>query len=408
MHNQILSNLGSRNLWDYVKFMFPQWLKFNKSIGLLTLTLILVQVLSGFILALNFIPEPALLNSPEESLGLENYFFNDFLYLHKRGVDLIYFFLSIYILQSLYISIFRFRDKYAWKNCIILFLVLVLVTIFGLLISHNTKGDFILAIIINTEASGDLAEIAQKPYFSLSLPPSAETLLDYTYAHYITAFFFFALGSVHFLELKLGYLSDAMQSSISSNIMGQLSVYPKFSFVYLLFFCILCYSFFYDWSFILWGDIAYNYTTIASVSNFSWYFSTVVGWLLVLSLYNCGFFSLFATITIIYLQPNIVALFTKNKPKVKSAHACNLSLTKPNFFYNFFFLIFCWCIFYCAAYLILVELVGYIAKPSEPMCAWLYVCTYLTTGIFRQTNLAEYLYLYFRLALVLIKTHLNK
>jgi len=74
---------------------------------------IMLQLLSGILLALSLIPEPMLIPIVRDEEDLDDLYTDDFFWLHERGVDVIFLFSYVHLLRKLYICVFYGEQEFA-------------------------------------------------------------------------------------------------------------------------------------------------------------------------------------------------------------------------------------------------------------------------------------------------------
>lgn len=139
----------SKNLTQYVQILSVKYHFFCSISGFFVILVIILQILSGILLAFSLIPEPMLVPIVRDEEDLDDLYADDFFWLHERGVDLIFIFSYFHLLRKLYICVFYSEQEFAWKSGAFSFVIFQVVTFLGLVLCCTHLSDITLTIACN-------------------------------------------------------------------------------------------------------------------------------------------------------------------------------------------------------------------------------------------------------------------
>ena len=114
-----------------------------------TLLTIVIQLISGTMLAFSLVPESMLIPMVRDEEDIEDLYTDDFFWLHERGVDMIFIFSYIHLFRKLYLNVFEVETEASWKSGVFLFLVFQVVVFLGLVLCCTHLSEITLTIAAN-------------------------------------------------------------------------------------------------------------------------------------------------------------------------------------------------------------------------------------------------------------------
>ena len=81
--------------------------------GFFTFLTILIQCLSGLMVALSYIGDPMLIPTSRDEEDTDDLYTDDFFFLHERGVDMIFILIFSHLLRKLYLNSFSKEQEIA-------------------------------------------------------------------------------------------------------------------------------------------------------------------------------------------------------------------------------------------------------------------------------------------------------
>jgi quinol-cytochrome oxidoreductase complex cytochrome b subunit len=87
--------------------------EFQSLFGFFIFLILINQLFSGVMLSFTEIPESMYILLTREEDSCENYYVDDFLFLHERGVDLLVLFLYLHICRKLYEGVYNIEQEQA-------------------------------------------------------------------------------------------------------------------------------------------------------------------------------------------------------------------------------------------------------------------------------------------------------
>lgn len=313
-------------------------------VGALLFFLIAFQCLSGFFLALAYIPDSMLYPISREFDDMEDLYSDDIFWLHERGVDFIFIFLFFHIFRKIFIANSHSQFN-AWSTGAFLMILVHLSVFFGLSLcgTHLSEVTLLIAANLLSAAMLRLNNAAWFLFTDLSL--NLDVLLRLSVLHYLISFFLLFFCFLHLVDMHYDW-KDA--SYFSGNIFGVLwsSVVLKYEFYSILFIFNFFFFFYFftselneavSYEIFMWGDVG----IVNDVRYFGvaphWYFRAYMGWLNVCPSFYVGIFGLAFFILCLALQN-----WLKRGQYLYLSQAC--LFTSPHFniayvtFYTFFVL----------------------------------------------------------------------
>lgn len=348
-------------------------------LGLVLLLIFFIQLISGVMVcfSLNCDPMNIPMSRSEEDMG--DLYTDDFFWLHERGVDFIFLFIFLHMFRKFYLSSYTKSQEGAWKTGSLLFLVLHVVTFFGLVLCCTHLSEVTLTIAANmlATATAKYGKIYWWVFPAEEL--NTDTVLRMMYGHYTTAFIIFAAAVLHSLEMHYDWkdttFSENQKTDLSwwdDALRGELFSLKKFL---LVFFWLAV--FYYaenepaSIELFMWGDVG-------SVSDIRflgvtphWYFRAYMSWLVVCPHHYLGLLGLILFMVSMYFQPNIKAtvLFSyftfKEYSLVKKVHVTA----------------FIAAIMYCASYLPYGKFFNRLGGNMATLASFMFILYFLLTSL---------------------------
>jgi quinol-cytochrome oxidoreductase complex cytochrome b subunit len=117
--------------------------------GFALLVGIYVQMYSGLLLALYYLPDPTFTITIREALMLEVWWFAYVYKAHVIGVDLLFTLSYLHILKKIYLRNYAAGDLDGWFTGAYAFLIYHVVVFLGITLSTNHLGDVTIMIAAN-------------------------------------------------------------------------------------------------------------------------------------------------------------------------------------------------------------------------------------------------------------------
>lgn len=172
-----------------------------------------VQVYSGFLLAIFYLPDPSFVIPTREDLFMEVWWFGYVYKAHVIGVDVLFTLSYLHILKKFYLKNYSEGDLDGWFTGAYAFLIYHLVVFLGITLSTNHLGDVTIMIAANIFWSLFLRwHKVYAPFFS-NKHLSTEQLTRFMVAHYISAWYYLYLVQTHILFVHEMWDADSNRST---------------------------------------------------------------------------------------------------------------------------------------------------------------------------------------------------
>lgn len=285
-----------------------------------------VQMWSGLLLALYYLPDPSFVSS----LRME--YFNEvwwYFYVYKAhviGVDLIFTLSYLHILKKLYLKNYTEGDTDGWFTGAYAFLIYHVVVFLGITLSTNHLGDVTVTIAANIYWSLLLRwHKTYAPIFT-NKHLNVDQLLRFMVGHYICAYYYTYLVQLHVMYIHEMWDADANQSShqdttspklawiwdaLKKEVMCMFSLYLALALWFGTWLYpdlyVVNYSFFEQWTETEVEDI--NFFVVAP----HWYFRAHMGILTVCAQHYEGLFWAGSFYFLLNSMPHLYRFFNQNK-----------------------------------------------------------------------------------------------
>ena len=392
-------------------------------LGFLIFVIILMQIASGIMLALGYLPETMLIPNVREEEDCENLYTDDFFWLHERGVDFLVLLLFFHFFRKLYLNIHGIEQETAWKSGVFIFLVTQVAIFAGLVLCDTHLSDITLVIACNALHTFFL--FIGKFYWLIFPGKSlnSDTIMRVTYLHYIITFFLCYLGCVHGVDMHYDWKPKAMYSGIKQqmNWWDEVLINEIGKLKDIIIITCLCSELLYiepeslNYEIFMWGDVG----MVVDVRFYGvaphWYFRPYMAWLIACPYHYIGIFGLMFFFLVIYFQSTIVGMsplqqyrnlrfnaqIFKNKNitnfliryNIHLNYKSNWSLYNPNlhFYWELSFGVFIISILYTMSFLPYGRFYNKIGGNVALLFSYFYIFSYLTFVNLRYSyNMSSY------------------
>lgn len=293
----------------------------------------------------SLIPEPMLVPIVRDEEDLEDLYTDDFFWLHERGVDLLFIFSWMHLFRKIYINAFEYEHEVAWKSGVFTFLILQVVTFFGLVLCCTHLSEITLTIAANIMHTFFLFHGKFYWWIFTDKNLNSDTLIRLAYGHYVSAFYMAYLGVLHGIDMHYDWKNEASYDGVETEmswwdeaLSNELGTFVEA----ILVLTIIC-SYLYSepeslsYEIFMWGDIG----LVPDVRFYGvaphWYFRPFMAWLIVCPHHKTGIFGLIFFFFALFHQPTIHGLNESNLYYRRKLLLNSFYLKRKNFFKNSFF-----------------------------------------------------------------------
>jgi quinol-cytochrome oxidoreductase complex cytochrome b subunit len=197
--------------------------KFTSVFGFALLVNMIMQVWSGILLSLYYVPDPAMVMVRREEYMNEVWWFSSVYKTHVVGVDSIFVLSYLHIYKKIYIKNFLGSDVDGWTSGTYAFLIYHVVVFLGITLSTSHLGDLTLTIAANIFWS--LFGFTHEAYCIVFTNKHLNTdqLTRLMVAHYILAWYYTYLVQSHVLHIHETWDLDSGTSAPQDNGTPKLS-----------------------------------------------------------------------------------------------------------------------------------------------------------------------------------------
>lgn len=359
-------------------------------------------------LAFSLLPEPMLIPIVREEEDTDDFYIDDFFWLHERGVDLIFIFSYFHLFRKLYLNVIDLEQETAWKSGVFVFLIFQVVVFCGLVLCCTHLSDITLTIAASIVRTffyyGNIHW-----WFFTDKQLSCDTLIRLAYAHYLAAFYLSYLAFLHGIDMHYDWKNESVFDGIETELIWwDEAISNEFGCtVEILIVVYLVGSFLFEepealsYEIFMWGDLG----LVPDVRFFGvaphWYFRPFMAWLLVCPYHKTGLFGLFLFFFILYYQPVLYGineqtnylyqpLYTLKKRTEKTNFYLNNTLTQElNLHYQLFYGFFVGCALYTSSFLPYGKFYNRIGGNIGMLGAYMFVFLYLSFYFFRKPQWLE-------------------
>ncbi len=317
----------------------------NSLFGFFILLVVFSQLVSGTMVSFSFIPEPMLVPIIRDEEDLEDLYTDDFFWLHERGVDLLFIFSWMHLFRKIYINAFEYEHEVAWKSGVFTFLILQVVTFFGLVLCCTHLSEITLTIAANIMHTFFLFHGKFYWWIFTDKNLNSDTLIRLAYGHYVSAFYMAYLGVLHGIDMHYDWKNEASYDGLETEmswwdeaLSNELGTFIEAT----LALTIIC-AYLYpepeslSYEIFMWGDIG----LVPDVRFYGvaphWYFRPFMAWLIVCPHHKTGIFGLIFFFFALFHQPTLHGLNEHNLYYKRKLLLNSFFLKRRKFYKNSFF-----------------------------------------------------------------------
>jgi hypothetical protein len=293
----------------------------------------------------SLIPEPMLVPIIRDEEDLEDLYTDDFFWLHERGVDLLFIFSWMHLFRKIYINAFEYEHEIAWKSGVFTFLILQVVTFFGLVLCCTHLSEITLTIAANIMHTFFLFHGKFYWWIFTDKNLNSDTMIRLAYGHYVSAFYMAYLGLLHGIDMHYDWKNEASYDGLDTEmswwdeaLSNELGTFIEATLV-LVIICAYLYpepeSLSYE--IFMWGDIG----LVPDVRFYGvaphWYFRPFMAWLIVCPHHKTGIFGLLFFFFALFHQPTLHGLNEHNLYYRRKLLLNSFFLKRRKFYKNSFF-----------------------------------------------------------------------
>lgn len=407
------------NLLNIIKYFATLTVSFHdihSLFGFFILLVVFSQLISGTMLSFSLVPEAMMVPIVRDEEDIEDLYTDDFFWIHERGVDLLFIFSWIHLFRKLYINSFEYEHEIAWKSGVFTFMILQVVTFFGLVLCCTHLSEITLTIAANIMHTFFLFHGKVYWWIFTDKNLNTDTLIRLAYGHYVSAFYMAYLGVLHGIDMHYDWKNESTYDGLDTEmswwdeaLSNELGSFIEFL-VILNLFCwwlypepeALSYEIF------MWGDIG----LISDVRFYGvaphWYFRPFMAWLIVCPHHKTGIFGLLFLFFSLFHQPTLhgvnensyyykkkLLIFNKKVKQIKFYKQYNFNL-EFNLFYQFFYFFFLMCALYTNTFLPYGRFYNRLGGNIGMLFAYFFVFFYLSViSLRRPLFLGLYFYFIF-------------
>ena len=343
MRNYLSVNINS--LLKYFTVLTVSFHDTNSLFGFFILLVVFSQLVSGTMVSFSLIPEPMLVPIIRDEEDLEDLYTDDFFWLHERGVDLLFIFSWMHLFRKIYINAFEYEHEIAWKSGVFTFLILQVVTFFGLVLCCTHLSEITLTIAANIMHTFFLFHGKFYWWIFTDKNLNSDTLIRLAYGHYVSAFYMAYLGLLHGIDMHYDWKNESSYDGLETEmswwdeaLSNELGTFIEATLV-LTIICAYLYpepeSLSYE--IFMWGDIG----LVPDVRFYGvaphWYFRPFMAWLIVCPHHKTGIFGLLFFFFALFHQPTLHGLNEHNLYYRRKLLLNSFFLKRRKFYKNSFF-----------------------------------------------------------------------
>lgn len=405
-------NLSVISIFNYFKNLKVSFHEIFSLFGFFTFMTIVVQLVSGTMLAFSLVPEPMLIPTVRDEEDIEDLYTDDFFWLHERGVDLIFIFSYFHLFRKLYLNVFDFETESSWKSGVFSFLIFQVVVFFGLVLCCTHLSEITLTIAANIFHTFFLFKGKAYWFLFTDKQLNTDTLIRLAYAHYVSAFYLSFLGLLHGIDIHYDWKNESFYDGLTSEMLWwdeALSNELTNFFIVLTFITIVFFLFFEEpealsYEIFMWGDIGLSTDVRFYGVAPHWYFRPFMAWLIACPFHKTGIFGLLFFFVTLYYQPNlhgvsdqnnfdkkVFVVFSKNSLK-KNTFVSYTPTIDSNLYYQIIYFFFIMCCLYTTSFLPYGRFFNQIGGNWGFLMAYFYVFFYLSFSWFRRPSIVEFFF----------------
>ncbi len=209
-----------RHLCNYPTYAF---LNYFWNFGSLIFLFFLLQIISGFYLAMYYVAYAQLASALIEWILREVYSGWFFKYVHSNGASFIFLFIYMHILRNLYYGLFK--DILLWWSGVILLILMILTAFFGYILPWGQMSFWAATVITNFLTVIPEIGIKILEWFWCGFALNTWTLTRFYSFHYFCPFVIFGLI---FLHIFLLHKKGSNNSLSLINFLQMINFFPFF------------------------------------------------------------------------------------------------------------------------------------------------------------------------------------
>ena len=382
--------------------------------GFCILLTVFSQLFTGTMLSFSLIPEPMLIPIMRDEEDLEDLYTDDFFWLHERGVDFLFIFSWAHLFRKLYVGAYDYEHEIAWKSGVFTFMILQVVTFFGLVLCCTHLSEITLTIAANILHTFFMFH--GKFYWIIFTDKSlnSDTVIRLAFAHYVSAFFMAYMGVLHSFDMHYDWKTENSENSIEIEILwwdealsNELGFYGELIIIIgIIGACLYAEPEALSYEIFMWGDIGMMTDIRFYGVAPHWYFRPFMAWLIVCPHHKTGIFGLIYFFFILFHQPTLHgsneyntrykrklimgSYFAKLRRYFKNH---NIS-TETSLYFQLTYLLFCLSALYCSSFLPYGRFYNRLGGNVGMLFSYFYLFSYLTFPSFRRNVYLEMVLIY--------------
>jgi quinol-cytochrome oxidoreductase complex cytochrome b subunit len=402
------------NLVKYFTILSVSFHDVNSLFGFFILLTVFSQLISGTMVSFSLIPEPMLVPIVRDEEDLEDMYTDDLFWVHERGVDLLFIFSWMHLFRKLYINAFEYEHEIAWKSGVFTFMILQVVTFFGLVLCCTHLSEITLTIAANIMHTFFLFHGKFYWWIFTDKNLNSDTLIRLAYGHYVSAFYMGYLGLLHGIDMHYDWKNESSYDGLEPEmawwdeaLSNELGSFIE-ALVLLNIICVYLYPEpeALSYEIFMWGDIG----LVPDVRFYGvaphWYFRPFMAWLIVCPHHKTGIFGLIFFFFALFHQPTLHGmnehnlyyrrklLFTYNRVNRRKFYKNMFFNVELNIFFQTTYALFVMSALYASSFLPYGRFYNRLGGNAGMLGAYLYVFVYLAVTSLRRPYWLE-LYLYF-------------
>lgn len=400
------------SVFNIIKYFTVLSVSYHDSIAILGFMVLLTmasQLITGVMVSFSLIPDPMLVPIVRDEEDIEDLYTDDFFWAHERGVDLLFVFSWFHLWRKLYNHTIDYEHDSTWRSGILSFLILHVVTFFGLVLccTHLSEITLLIAVNIMNTFFFNIGKFYWWIFTDKQL--NTDTLVRLSYAHYLSAFFLFYLGVLHSFDMHYDWKNEVLFDALDLEIVWwdeALANELTWASIMIFFFAAFCWFTYPEpealsYEIFMWGDIGLiNDIRFYGVAP-HWYFRAYMAWLIVCPYHNTGILGLIFFFWLLFIQPILhgyshqgeynrkLTLFSNKLLKKKYFYKNSNIFIQINFFYQFTFALFLMACLYGASFLPYGRFYNRLGGNIGMLAADMYIFMYLTFNVLRRSPLLD-------------------
>lgn len=391
-------------LIQYFSILTVSFHDINSIYGFFLILVVVSQLVTGTMVSFSLVPEPMLVPIVRDEEDLEDLYTDDFFWLHERGVDMLFIFSWVHFFRKMYINAYEYEHEVAWKSGVFTFLILHVVTFFGLVLCCTHLSEITLTIaanIINT-----FVLFTGKVYWWIFTDKNlnTDTLIRLAYGHYVSAFYMAYLAILHGVDMHYDWKNETSYDGIETEMIwwdealsNELGSFMEIIIVL----NIICWYMYPEpealsYEIFMWGDVGLMTDVRFYGVAPHWYFRPYMAWLIVCPHHNLGIFGLVYLFWVMFNQPTLHGMFDTSTHyqrklllfrfiyKKKGFYTKNYFNSELSLYFQFTYTIFVMSALYTASFLPYGRFYNRLGGNVGMLASYIYVLCYMTFSFLRR------------------------